>query len=158
MAIGALVPFALVLAAVNGEIFRIVLVVFCRHPGEIGGVAFHAILGESRKHVVGICSGLVFRGMTGNTLRACFRKNHRFVARPAIHPGMLTGQGEIGFAVFETKGILSACPVCHFGFFYFVAFVEFPFFNGDIPPVRRMTGSAIDLKVCTVRRLRKQAH
>ena len=46
VAIGALVPGSLVRAAIDREIRRIVLGEFCRHPVQIRGVTFHAILGK----------------------------------------------------------------------------------------------------------------
>ena len=44
MAVGTLIPFPFMRAAVYGEIFRIVLRVFCRHPIQIRRVALYTIL------------------------------------------------------------------------------------------------------------------
>ncbi len=44
MAVGTLIPFPFMRAAVYGEIFRIVLRVFCRHPIQIRCMALYTIL------------------------------------------------------------------------------------------------------------------
>lgn len=68
MAIEALVPFALVLPAVDREIRSIVLGVLGRHPVNVGGMAFYAILREVGSRMAGIYSRFVIRFVAGDTV------------------------------------------------------------------------------------------
>ena len=68
MAVQALLPFSLVLPAVNREIVGIVLGVFCRHPVRIGRMALDTILGKARRLVIGAQSGFIIVFMTGYTI------------------------------------------------------------------------------------------
>ena len=58
MAFRALVPDALVFAAVNGKILPVVRCELCRSPVGVGGVALGAVVGKIRQHVVRIESSL----------------------------------------------------------------------------------------------------
>lgn len=105
-----------------------------------------------------VCSDslIVHIGMAGNTVLARFRKDQGFMARSAVHPGVLTGKGKIGCIVVKFRSIPSDLPTRHLRYFRLRRFVEFPGIKRNFPSVRRMAGSAVDLEISTVRRLGKQ--
>ena len=94
MALGTGRPFALVLAGVDREVGRIVVLVGCRSPSRIGGVAGGTVGGESTLDVVGIQGGLEIGGMTRDAIRRRILVGSVGVALGAIRDGMTQGQGE----------------------------------------------------------------
>lgn len=67
MTIEALIPFAFVFTAVYREIRSVVLGVLGRHPVNVGGMAFYAILREVGCRMAGIYSRFVIRFVAGDT-------------------------------------------------------------------------------------------
>lgn len=68
MAIHALIPFTLVLTAVNGEVIGIVLRKRSGHPAWVGGVAGGTIGGEVCVYVVWVKGACVIRLVAGRTI------------------------------------------------------------------------------------------
>lgn len=99
---------------------------------------------------------LMYIGMAGNTLRIGFRKDQRFMAAPAIHPGVLPAQGKPGFVVLKTRRILFEQPARCTGSLYRIDFGQFPGFKWYFPTGRRMAGGTVNLKGRAVRRLSGQ--
>lgn len=88
--------------------------------------------------------------MAGNTTCLGLRKNERFMAGPAIGLGMLTFELKIGFVVVKRHGIPADLPA---GDPRKYRTRPVPGIKRDLPPGRRVTGSAIDLEISAVRRL-----
>lgn len=118
---------------------------------QCGNVIDQPVLGGMTTGAVGAGRPVVQIGMTGNTFRARFRKDQRLVANPAIHPGMLTGQGKTSVIVIKAQRILPEFPARRSGFCRLS--IVFPAFKRYFPAGSRMAGGAIDLEVSAVRRL-----
>lgn len=67
---------------------------------------------------------------------------------------MAPGEGKIGFAVVKTQGVESPHHTCGFGNGGFGRVKALPVGSIDLPSIRRMAGSAIELQGCAVRVLR----
>lgn len=99
-------------------------------------------------------SPIVHIGMTRITVGLCFRKDQAFVARTAVDPNVLAGEGKIGFGMAELRRIPADLPACRFGKYWPR---PVPGIKRDIPTGRRMTVGAVNPEVSAVRGLREQA-
>ena len=72
MAIGAGVPFTIMLAAVYREVLPVMILELCRLPAEVEGMAEITLQGETRKRMVGIDGGIIFICMAGIAVTWCF--------------------------------------------------------------------------------------
>lgn len=70
VAIGAFIPGPLVRPAVDREIIHIMLIVFRRHPVDVGGMAIRAIFGKVRLRVVRVGGSRIIRLVARNTIGA----------------------------------------------------------------------------------------
>lgn len=68
MAVGTLIPFSFVFAAVYWKILAVVLAEYGRHPIGIGGMAFYTVLGETGNRMLGIYGSFVVVFMAGYTI------------------------------------------------------------------------------------------
>lgn len=123
---------------------------------KIGHIVHHPIGRGVATGAVGAHGLLVHVQMARKALRLGFRKNQTFVATPAIHSGVPTGQRECGFAVPEKGGVHWDWNARRFGDFWFHKFGLFPKSSIDLPARRGMAGRTVDLQIGTVRVLRAQ--
>ena len=114
VAVGAGVPLALVLAAVDGEVKPVVVLEVGRHPAGVGGVAGPAIGAEGELHVVGLGGALEIVLVAGDAVAGRVRVVAVEVALGAVLDLVSLGQGEE--AVVEAAGTPSeATGVMAFG-------------------------------------------
>ena len=123
---------------------------------EVGHIVHHPIGSGMTAGAIGAHGLLVHVQMARKALRLGLRKNQTFVAAPAIHGGVPTGQREYRFAVPEKGGIHWDGDARCFGCFGFCKFGLFPKSSVDLPARRSVAGRTVDLQIGTVRVLRAQ--
>ncbi len=107
-----------------------------------------------------MASGAVFSdgsvvevGVAGNTVGVCIRKDHGYVAGPAVHADMPAGKRKTGFSMAESRGIRANQPAGCFGENWAG---PVPLVVRYFPTGRRMAVGTIHLELGAVRGLCKQ--
>ena len=77
---------------------------------QFGNIVYQPVLRIMAPGAVFPDGSVVHIGVAGNTIGAGIRKNHGFVAGPAIHPYVLAGERKIGFGVAEFRRIPANLP------------------------------------------------